>query len=77
MRGCSKVKPEEIRNLSDEELGKKVEELRQEIFNLRVQLATQRTTNVARVSAVKKDLSRALTIIREKELQKSGETSHG
>jgi len=71
------VKPEEIRNLSDEELGKKVEELRQEIFNLRVQLATQRTTNVARVSAVKKDLSRALTIIREKELQKSGETSHG
>lgn len=71
------MKPEEIRNLSDEELGKKVEELRQEIFNLRVQLATQRTTNVARVSAVKKDLSRALTIIREKELQKSGETSHG
>lgn len=58
----------EIRELSDEELGKKERDAKEEIFNLRVQIATQQTTNVARVRKLKKDLARILTMKREREL---------
>ncbi|HXG30059.1 MAG TPA: 50S ribosomal protein L29 [Thermodesulfobacteriota bacterium] len=62
------MKPVEIRELSDDELKKKEDDTRQELFNLRVQLATNRTTNVARVRKLKRDLARILTIKREREL---------
>lgn len=62
------MKPVEIRELSDDELKRKEDDTRQELFNLRVQLATNRTTNVARVRKLKRDLARILTIKREREL---------
>ncbi len=62
------MKAEELRGLSDEELDKKEEEIRRELFNLRVQLATQQLTNVARIRALRKDLARVLTVKREREL---------
>ena len=60
------MKAQEIRNLTEEELGKRENELRQEIFNLRIQLATQQTTNVARIRNLKRDLARVLTVQKEK-----------
>jgi len=42
--------------------------LREEIFNLRIQIATQQTTNVARIRILKRDLGRVLTIKKEKGL---------
>ena len=60
---------EEIRNLSDEDLDKKAEELIDEIFNTRIQFATQQNTNVAKIRSLKKDYARVLTIKREKTLQ--------
>ncbi|MCH8028461.1 MAG: 50S ribosomal protein L29 [Candidatus Dadabacteria bacterium] len=60
---------EQFRNLTDEELAKKEDDLRQEIFNLRVQFATQRSTNVARMGLLKKDFARILTVKRERELE--------
>ena len=52
--------------LTDEELGKRETELREEIFNLSIQVATQQSTNVARIGNLKKDLARVLTIKQEK-----------
>lgn len=60
------MKGQEIRNLTQEELGKREVELKEEIFNLRIQIATQQTTNVARIRNLKRDLARVLTIKKEK-----------
>ncbi|MEQ9620274.1 MAG: 50S ribosomal protein L29 [Deltaproteobacteria bacterium] len=61
------MKASEFRELTDNELSKKKDELKEEIFNLRIQIATQQTTNVARINNLKKDLARLLTVIREKD----------
>jgi large subunit ribosomal protein L29 len=61
------MKPVEIREFTDEELNKKKKDIREELFNLRVQLGTNQTTNVSRISKLKKDLARLLTIARERE----------
>jgi large subunit ribosomal protein L29 len=61
------MKPVEIREFTEEELNKKENDIREELFNLRVQLATNQTTNVARIRKLKRDLARLLTIVRERE----------
>jgi len=60
------MKAQEIRNLTEDELGKREVALKEEIFNLRIQVATQQSTNVARIGNLKKDLARVLTIKKEK-----------
>jgi len=60
------MKPQEIRDLTNDELNKRENELKEEIFNLRIQIATQQTTNVARIGNLKKDLARVITIKKEK-----------
>ncbi len=62
------MKAQDIRELTEDELNKQETELKQEIFNLRVQIATQQTTNVARIRNLKRDLARVLTIKKEKGL---------
>lgn len=61
------MKPSEIRKLSNEELEKKLRELKTELFNLRFQLAINQLQNPMRIRAVKKDIARINTIIAEKE----------
>ncbi len=55
------MKYKDIQELTDEELAKKVEEGRAELFNLRFQMATSQLDNTARVKNVKKDIARLLT----------------
>jgi large subunit ribosomal protein L29 len=62
------VRPSEIRDLSDDEIKHKVDEFRQELFNLKVQNSTGQLENNSRISKVKKDIARILTIIRERAL---------
>ena len=62
------MKPEEIRDMSLRQLQEKLEESRQELFNLRFQIATRKIKNHQRIPAVKKDIARLLTAIREREL---------
>jgi len=62
------MKASEIRELTDSELSKKKKELAEEIFNLRIQISTQQTTNIARIGQLKKDYARVLTVMKEKEL---------
>ena len=59
---------DEIRELTDDELRRRENETRQELFNLRVQLATQQTTNVARVKKLRRDLARILTLKNQRKL---------
>ena len=62
------MKPAEIRALSDEELAKKLEDGRAELFNLRFQMATSQLDNTARINTVKKDIARVLTEQRAREI---------
>ena len=62
------MKPSEVRSLSDEELQKKLEDARAELFNLRFQMATSQLDNTARVTTVKRDIARILTEMRAREL---------
>ena len=62
------MKAKEIRQLSVEELDNKLLELKAELFNLRFQLATGQLDNPMRVKAVRKDIARIQTILREQEL---------
>ena len=65
------MKASEIRELSTEELETKLKDLKAELFNLRFQLAINQLDNPMRISAVKKDIARVKTIIRENELKNS------
>ncbi len=62
------MKANEIRNYSTTDLLSRIEELKNELFNLRFQLATGQLENTARIKQVKKDIARMKTIIREREL---------
>ena len=61
------MKAKELKNLSNEELAKKLDELKKDLFMLRMQHATNQLDNPMRLNAVKKDIARIKTIIREKE----------
>jgi large subunit ribosomal protein L29 len=62
------MKAKEIRQMSEEDLNKKLVQLKQELFNLRFQLAINQIENPTRISVVKKDIARIKTVLREAEL---------
>jgi large subunit ribosomal protein L29 len=64
----TKLKVDEIRLLSDEELAEKLEEAHEELFNLRFRLATRQLANHREVPKVKREIARIKTILREREL---------
>ena len=57
----------EVRGLSVEKLQEKLQELKKDLFMLRMQHATNQLENPLQIAAVKKDIARIKTIIREKE----------
>ncbi len=59
----------EIRQSNDSELNQKLKELKEELFNLRFQLAINQLDNPMRIVAVKKDIARIKTILRENEIK--------
>ncbi len=62
------MKIQEIRDLSVQELETKIKDLKEELFNLRFQNATNQLENPMRISSVKKDIARVKTVLKEKEL---------
>jgi large subunit ribosomal protein L29 len=58
----------ELRELDDEELENRLSEYRREMLNLRFQLATGQLDNVTRLSVVRKDVARVLTVLRDREI---------
>lgn len=62
------MKAKEIRELTTAEIEQNVKEMKEELFNLRFQLATGQLENTARINEVKKTIARLKTVEREREL---------
>ncbi len=62
------MKAKEIRSLSAEQLQDKLAELKKDLFNLRLQHATNQLDNVNKITEVKRDIARVNTVLRELQL---------
>ncbi|HZG86992.1 50S ribosomal protein L29 [Paenibacillus sp.] len=62
------MKANELRNLTTAEIEQKVAGYKEELFNLRFQLATGQLDNPTRIREVRKEIARAKTVLREREL---------
>ena len=62
------ISVEELRQLGTEELQTKLKESKEELFNLRFQAATGQLESHGRLTAVRKEIARIYTILREREL---------
>ncbi len=63
------VKAKNLRDLTKDELTRKIGELKEELFNLRFQLATGQLENPMRIREVRKTIARTQTVLREKEIK--------
>jgi len=63
------AKVREIRDLGEVELFEKLESLKEELFNLRFQLATGQLDNPMRIKQVRHEIARILTVLREREIE--------
>jgi large subunit ribosomal protein L29 len=62
------VKAIKLRELTDEELNKKVRDYKEELFNLRFQSATGQLDNPMRIRDVRKNIARCKTVLRQREI---------
>ena len=63
------MKANELRELDDAELTRRLGEFRQELFNLRFQFATRQLTNHSRFKEVRRDVARIQTLLNERGLE--------
>jgi large subunit ribosomal protein L29 len=61
----------ELRDLTDDELGHRLAERRQELFNLRFQSVTGAIESHARLKLAKREIARILTVVNEREAEKA------
>ena len=60
------MKATELREMTTEQLNAKLGELKEELFNLRFQLAVNHLDNPHKITYVKRDIARVMTVLREK-----------
>ncbi len=72
-----KARAEELRGLTVDELETRLAEAKQELFNLRFQLATGQLDNVARIGQVRKDVARMNTILRDHDIAAAESAARG
>ena len=65
------MKAKEIRDLTNSEIESNVTELKEELFNLRFQLATGQLENTARIKEVRKTIARMKTTVRQREIEEA------
>ncbi len=63
------MKINEIRDLTTEELQVKITDLKKELFTQRFNLATNNLENPMKIPAIKKDIAKVMTVIREREIK--------
>ena len=63
------MKAQELRSMTRQDLSQRVDELYQELFNLRFQTATRQLADTSRLRQVRRDIGRVKTILRELELR--------
>jgi large subunit ribosomal protein L29 len=62
------ISPGELRELTDSELAERLRESKEELFNLRFQMATGQLNNNRRLRTVRQEIARVYTVLREREL---------
>ena len=62
------MKPQDIRELTDEEIQERLAELKEEQFRLRFRMATMELENPKLINQIRRDIARMKTILREREL---------
>jgi len=62
------MKASELREMTEEELLKKLDDAKDELFKLRFQAATRQLDNPMRIKEVRRDIARIKTVLREREL---------
>ena len=62
------MKIKEVRDMSAEQLNTKLLELKKDLFNLRLQHATNQLVNPGKIADVKHDIARVKTVLREREI---------
>ncbi|WP_054697804.1 50S ribosomal protein L29 [Syntrophomonas palmitatica] len=67
------MKAKKMRDLTDDELNKKVSDYKEELFNLRFQLATGQLDNPMRIRDVRKNIARCKTVLRQREIARENE----
>jgi large subunit ribosomal protein L29 len=67
------TRPSELRDLPDEEIRARLESSKEELFNLRFQLATGQLDNPMRIKDVRHEIARLLTVLTERDLAAAGE----
>ena len=67
------MKAKKMRDITDEELVKKVSDYKEELFNLRFQMATGQLDNPMRIRDVKKNIARCKTVQRQREIARENE----
>mgnify|MGYP001946280842 CR=1 FL=1 len=68
MKRVEPMKAKELVELTTAEIEQKLKSLKEELFNLRFQSATGQLDNPGRIRQVRKDIARAKTVLREREL---------
>ena len=66
--GSKELTIDKLATMEEAELGEKLRSAKEELFNLRFQSATGQLENSARLKAVKRDIARIYTVLREREL---------
>lgn len=67
------MKPSELRNMSEVELGSEVDKRRKELLELRIQASVGQATNPRRIRAAKREIAQLLTVATEKSKTEKGE----
>ena len=65
------MRASQLRNLNEEDLGERLAEARQELFNLRFQSATGALENTTRLRLAKRDIARILTVRHERGIERT------
>jgi large subunit ribosomal protein L29 len=66
------MKADDFRSLSMDELNSRIEELRKELFNMRMQLHSNQITNTNSLRELRANIARALTVQSEKQISEAG-----
>lgn len=69
------MKAQDMRAMTSDELRHELDNMYEELFNLRFQLSTNQLTNYNRIRQVKRDIARAKSVVRERDLEQAGEES--
>ncbi len=64
------MRPGELRDLPDDELHSRLDSAKEELFNLRFQLATGQLDDTSRLKELRRDVARAATLLREREIER-------